>query len=202
MSKKRVVLQCDCHFIRAGVEGVIKKSTLSKHIEIIANTDEITRCAELMFIMHNIDIVILTLSHRNYEPWFLLKFISNLLPRVQPGSQVLILNNRLNIESLKNYLRKLKNVHEIMDISLSLDELHKQLLSLSQNMSNSDLQTSQSSSPLSLRELEVLNRLLKGDATIQIAEDLRINYKTVSCHKRSALKKIGIRSLNPLLSRH
>lgn len=52
---------------------------------------------------------------------------------------------------------------------------------------------------LSQRELSVLRFLLKGKSITRIALRLGLNYKTVSHHKRSALVKLGVNSLQPLL---
>lgn len=54
----------------------------------------------------------------------------------------------------------------------------------------------QSSYNLTLREVEIMNELLKGKSNHKISKELQISEKTVSGHKLSALKKLGLSGLN------
>lgn len=47
-----------------------------------------------------------------------------------------------------------------------------------------------------LREMEVMNELLKGKSTQMISREMVISQKTVSAHKVNALKKMGLSRLN------
>ncbi len=49
---------------------------------------------------------------------------------------------------------------------------------------------------LTLREMEVLNELLKQKPPRLIATQMRVSEKTISAHKTNALKKLGLRQLN------
>ncbi|CQJ67421.1 MULTISPECIES: helix-turn-helix domain-containing protein [Yersinia] len=54
--------------------------------------------------------------------------------------------------------------------------------------------------PLTARERYVLKRLMKGMTLWEIANGLALNYKTVSHHKMSALRKLGFHHINALFS--
>ena len=49
---------------------------------------------------------------------------------------------------------------------------------------------------LTLREMEVMNELVKGKNNVKISCEMNISVKTVSAHKVSALKKLGLDMLN------
>lgn len=51
-------------------------------------------------------------------------------------------------------------------------------------------------SVLTLREMEVMNELLKGKNVHAISTTMRISEKTVSAHKLRALKKLGLTKIN------
>jgi DNA-binding NarL/FixJ family response regulator len=51
---------------------------------------------------------------------------------------------------------------------------------------------------LTLREKEVLQRLVEGDPVKQTARTLGIDRRTVDCHKQSILRKVGARSVTEL----
>ncbi len=45
---------------------------------------------------------------------------------------------------------------------------------------------------LSARELEIITRICRGDANLEIAADLYLSINTVKSHIRSAYRRIGI----------
>ncbi|AYM91145.1 TPA: LuxR C-terminal-related transcriptional regulator [Serratia fonticola] len=49
---------------------------------------------------------------------------------------------------------------------------------------------------LTLREVEIMDKLLKGKKNHAISREMRISEKTVSAHKLNALKKLGLTGLN------
>lgn len=49
---------------------------------------------------------------------------------------------------------------------------------------------------LTLREMEVMGKLLKGKSNHAVSKEMLISEKTVSSHKLSALKKLGLTGLN------
>lgn len=49
---------------------------------------------------------------------------------------------------------------------------------------------------LTLRETEVMDKLLKGKSNHAVSKEMQISEKTVSSHKLSALKKLGLSGLN------
>lgn len=51
------------------------------------------------------------------------------------------------------------------------------------------------SGPLTLREPEVLQRVVAGRRNVEIADELCLSLKTVEFHVRNVLQKLGVRSL-------
>lgn len=49
---------------------------------------------------------------------------------------------------------------------------------------------------LTLREIEVMGKLLKGKSNHAVSKEMLISEKTVSSHKLNALKKLGLTGLN------
>ncbi|AHG22685.1 hypothetical protein Z042_06705 [Chania multitudinisentens RB-25] len=148
------------------------------------------------------DIVILTLSNSDYNLAALLRFIGEYLPQTSPSCKVVLLSEVAYVDVLKNYFSGLQNVWLTLDSSISLEELQKRLLETVPSHQEQCEDTGRFSAMLTSREWVVLQNLLAGKTPSQIANDLQLNYKTISHHKRAALTKLGMRSLCPLLVRN
>jgi DNA-binding NarL/FixJ family response regulator len=57
-----------------------------------------------------------------------------------------------------------------------------------------------SSSPLTARELQILNMLLKGKTNKEIAHQLNISPKTVDKHRTSIMTKLNVHSISQLMT--
>lgn len=54
---------------------------------------------------------------------------------------------------------------------------------------------------LSPREREVLNHLLDGETSKEMARDMQISYKTVDVHRSTLMRKLGVHSASELIKR-
>lgn len=200
MRKKKLVLQCSCHFTRMGLEALINESELSASVELVASTRDATPCESLLAELPVVDIVVLILRNNDYNLASLLELIGERLPHWHPSSQVVLMGNLSSMNVLKRCFSGLENVWSITASSAPLAALlkHLQEIAAAEKMKVKDPRAG-----LSQYERLVLRKLLGGESLNQIAGGLAIHYKTVSYYKRSALAKLGMSSLSPLvLNRH
>ncbi|WP_024912120.1 helix-turn-helix transcriptional regulator [Chania multitudinisentens] len=197
MNQKKIVLQCACHFTRIGLATLINNVFASEKNAFIDNTLKHSE-SDINKPLPG-DIVIVGLSHDDYNPVSLLNLICEEISRISPSSKILFLAEKRYIKMLQRYLGSFKNIWAFLDISLPIEQLQHQLFSASLFNVGIYEREQLTTTALTQRELTVLHRLLNGQPAIQVANDLNISEKTVSCHKRSALAKLDIRSLQPLL---
>lgn len=197
--KKKVVLQCPCHFTRTGLEVLISEPTLSASLEIVASSNSFEESEILLGCLPTVDIVLLMLDCHDYSMASFLHLISDSLPKMHSSCTVVLVGKAAHMDMLMHYFSGLKNTMLILDSSSSLMKLQKQLLDIDRACGEDAKDGSHVSALLSSRELLVLRRLLDGESSGQIADDLELHYKTVSHYKRAALAKMGIRSLCPLV---
>lgn len=197
MRRKKVVLQCSCNFMRAGLEALIKDTDLSVSLDIVDSSGSFSECEDALNVLPVVNLVILTVCNRDYNLTSLLQLVGERLPKMHPNSKVVLIGDIADVNPLKCYFSGLRNVSIILDKAIMLDELSRELLSTT---ANKEQIFGKSSSMLTPRELEILRMLLDGDTARKIADDLKLNFRTVSHHKRAALAKLGVRSLCPLVN--
>ncbi|AHG23021.1 hypothetical protein Z042_23870 [Chania multitudinisentens RB-25] len=199
MNQKKIALQCACSFTRIGLETLINNTFSPKMITFFDDINMREHIESKANEALASDIVIIVIGHDDYTPALLLDLICGCLFRISSRSKIVLLGDRKYIKILQRYLGSFKNIWAFLDISLSTKQLQQQLFNTSLfkvGMYERELFTT---TALTQRELLVLHRLLNGQSAIQVANDLCISEKTVSCHKRSGLAKLDARSLQPLL---
>ncbi|CAI2039581.1 transcriptional regulator FimZ [Serratia fonticola] len=194
--KKKIVLQCSCNFARTGMEALISAPMLCSSLEIVAGSSSFEESETLLGCLPSVDIVLLMLSHGEYSLASFLQFIGDSLPQLSPSCTVVLVGDVAYINVLKRYFSGMRNVLVTLDNTTSLMKMQTQLFEIDRIRGSVG---SNSSTILTSRELLVLRRLLDGESSRQIADDLALHYKTVSHHKRAALTKMGIRSLCSLV---
>ncbi|WP_081375868.1 MULTISPECIES: LuxR C-terminal-related transcriptional regulator [Serratia] len=197
MRRKKVVLQCSCNFMRTGLEALIKDTDLSVSLDIVDTSDSFSDCEDALNALPVVNLVILTVCNRDYNLASLLQLVGERLPKMHPNSKVVMISDIADVNPLKCYFSGLRNVSIILNKTITLDELSRELLSTT---ANNEKIFGKSSTMLTPRELEILRMLLDGDTARKIANDLKLNFRTVSHHKRAALAKLGVRSLCPLVN--
>jgi DNA-binding NarL/FixJ family response regulator len=192
--KKQIVLQCPCHFTLAGLEVLLSNTPSYEQLDIMTSIGDVETCEDYLNCLRVVDIVILTLRCEEYNPVSLISLIQR-LSKVHPEIRILLIMDKMN--ALMNYFSGLQSVRAILDIADSMDKLQASLDAILAKK-NIDMFDNNVSLLLSKRELMVLNKFLSGKPLATIASDLQLSYKTVSHHKRAALRKLGFRSLHPL----
>ena len=197
MLNKKIIIQCPCYFTRRGIEAVLQKIHLVE-LEVVASFDRLSQCIKLLNSGPAPDILIMTLSSMVNNPSSTLRLFGEYC-LVNQGIKTILINDMVSFGVMGRYICEFKNVLAILDTSRSVEALEFQLLNTFQTfIGPSPLRYSKTPS-LTSREMTVLQKLLEEQKIVDIAHDMRISPKTVSSHKRSALFKLGIRSLQPLM---
>ncbi|MBL5829833.1 helix-turn-helix domain-containing protein [Serratia fonticola] len=199
MISKKVILQSPCIFTQRGLEVIINETSLSKFFEIVGSTKKISQCETLLNHLPTVDVVILALGNGEYSLASLLRLVGDYLPHRHPSCKVVLMGEIARMNMLKRYFNGLINTVITLDSSTSLEELQKKLQNIVFPYPDEREKSALASGALSSRELFVLLKMLDGETPNQIANRLQLNYKTVSHYKRTALVKLGIRSLCPLV---
>lgn len=193
MKKKKLLLLCPCNFTKIGMESLIQDSQLSAHVELVAHTDKVKCSESLLRCFPAIDVVVMSLDNKNILSHF--EMLQNILSHSQKSSKVVVIGNCEFISLFKSRFDNLL----ILSGSTKINELENYLLNLITSETERNKQAELDYTALTTRQLFILQKLLSGYTLHQIATDLKISYKTVSSHKCSALAKLGIRSLSPLI---
>lgn len=197
MFKKKIIIQCPCHFTRKGIEAIFQDIHLLVDLEILASLDRLSQCIKLLNAGPAPDVLIMTLSSMVNNPSATLYLLGEYY-LANPGVKIILINDMASFGVMGRYICELKNVWSILDLSRSVETLEFQLLNTFQPFTYRSPLRHSTTPSLSPREMKVLQRLLDEQKTTDIAYEMRISPKTVSSHKRSALCKLGIRSLQPL----
>ncbi|AYM93522.1 DNA-binding response regulator [Serratia sp. 3ACOL1] len=198
MLNKKIIIQCPCYFTRRGIEATLQDIHLVVEHEVIASLDRLSQCIKLLNSGPAPDVLIMTLSSMVSNPSATLHLLGEYY-LVNPRVKTILINDMVSFGVMGRYICEFKNVLAILDISSSVETLEFQLLNTFQPFTCRSPQRYSTTPSLSPREMTVLQRLLDEQKTVDIAYDMRISPKTVSSHKRSALCKLGIRSLQPLM---
>jgi DNA-binding NarL/FixJ family response regulator len=198
MLNKKVIIQCPCHFTRKGIESVLQNIQLMVELDVIASLAKLNQCIKQLNTGTVPDILIMTLSSMVNNPSSTLSLLGEYC-QVNPRVKTILINDLVSFGVMGRYICEFKNVWAILDTSRSVEALEFQLLDTFQPFTGRSPLRYATTSSLSPREIAVLQRLLDEKKIVDIANELRISPKTVSSHKRSALFKLGIRSLQPLM---
>lgn len=197
--RKNVFIQHSCMYTREGIKLTLANLTCNNlDIKVIAAKSCLDSNAYRSLYNKNVDVFILGLQDTGDSHGAILNFILEWLPLRYPEAKVVVITQTRSIGQLKNYLLGLDNVAAVLDDSIEISELQ---IHLQHIMMNSP-RLGTIKKPVNLlthQEIRVLGQLLKGVPVLKIAGTLRINQKTVSAHKRTAMNKLGISSLHGLI---
>ncbi|PVZ81042.1 hypothetical protein C9426_32095 [Serratia sp. S1B] len=194
-----IFLQHTCVYTRSGLRLLLDELN---HHDLTINLIEagglnISTSQELQHL--NVDVFILELqvNSRNFSD--MLRFMLEWLPRYAPQAKVIVMAPKNSIGRLTEYLLGLNNVCAVLDNGSPLEVLRLKLKVALQFRKQPPVCAFPAAN-LSSLELNILDYLLKGISVPDIAKQQGIHYKTVFSHKQSALRKLGVRSLNVLLT--
>ncbi|WP_411705096.1 LuxR C-terminal-related transcriptional regulator [Edaphovirga cremea] len=194
-----IFLQHACMYTRVGIKSLLENMDCDCPVNVITDIEDLNSSRYPRKNTSDTDIFILGMQGNGSNPSKTLSFIVERLPVFSPDAKVIIIAPTFSVGHLRNHLLGLHNVHAVLDRASPLQEFQmqlKEILMLPLNMMRPHKSMAAS---LSHQELNVLGFLLQGNSTHDVAQKLRIHNKTVSHHKRSALHKLGIRSLHRLI---
>ncbi|WP_024913846.1 helix-turn-helix transcriptional regulator [Chania multitudinisentens] len=195
---KKLIIQSSCHFILAGLGGLLDSEPFIGRAKVVEKATNMMQYKELLKVINDVDMIILTLgsTESNFIP--VLNIITHILPIVTTYNKLVLVGDFRKMELMRNYFEGLRHIHRVLDVSMPLEHLREQLLEVLFESNYSTLSKAERIVKLSPREMRVLHCILNGENMVKIADKLQLNYKTVSHHKRSALSKLGMRSLSQL----
>ncbi|PVZ84695.1 hypothetical protein C9426_22130 [Serratia sp. S1B] len=197
--RKNIFIQHTCMYTREGIKSILSSLSCDDvDISVIAEKKHLEISDYLSLPNTDVDVFILGLQNTYDSYGNTLDFIIKWLPLHYPQAHVIIMAQTLIIGQLKDYLSGLDNVAAVLDNAIPINELSRHLQNVIFN--SPDIKPkSKPTTPLTYQEIKVLKYLLKGMPTLKVARALQINQKTVSAHKRAAMKKLGISSLHGLV---
>lgn len=200
MAKKKIAIQCPCSYTRQGIENLLRKQDLARKCKLVTSINHFGEVEERLKSLRAVDIIIVTLSSAVDAPVTALSLFGEYLPNAYPGARILFITDLIPDRVMARYLRlTINSPGRVFDTSSSLSMLKNQLVDVVETMPDESTPCKVEKPLLSLRENTVLRRILDGDSISVIARGLKISIKTVSHYKRSALVKLNIKTLQPLL---
>lgn len=173
----------------AGLENMERLLGLCDEIEVVAKT-KIPEEAVSLITDKKPDIIFLDVEMPRMSGFEVLEITRN-----QGLNPIVIFTTGYNQYAIKaqafDYLLK----------PIVLDELKETLSRLSNNSIIGHRLNSSIASLLSPREIEILELVIQGKTSKEIAEKLFISKTTVDTHRRNLLEKTGCRSTSELLMR-
>ncbi|MHA7848276.1 helix-turn-helix domain-containing protein [Serratia sp. D1N4] len=191
MKKYKVMLSSNCQFTLAGLEYVISSDpSLSAKTDVVSWPVNWLNDSEC--VGFGIDILILVLDPTvNHMVTQLNSSISR-----WKGVNMVLLTPFNYPDGVSNYLSQMMNVRAVYSPTVSVIRLQNKLMDILEHRIPDQMKKIMKLSP---QERVVIRSLLMGKSTSLIACELKLNYKTISSHKRTALMKFGIRSLHGLM---
>ncbi|HFR4115447.1 TPA: LuxR C-terminal-related transcriptional regulator [Yersinia enterocolitica] len=196
MEDKLAIIQHPCVFTRFSLERILKKLLMSESVNIVASASSLTDCYDNLVRFPTTHLAILSLRGEDYTSGDSLSLIVDWLRIHRPDCRVIIIADEFCVYLLKQYFCGVDQVHAVLAQNAPLSQYVTQL---NRVFLSPAMLSKKRTCVLSKRERTVLALLLQGKSNNDIANDLQLSNKTVSYHKRSALGKLGIPTLQPML---
>ncbi|MDX1447395.1 response regulator transcription factor [Lishizhenia sp.] len=133
------------------------------------------------------------------------------LKRIYPTTPVMLYASEHNLKTVKQLLSL--GVHSVMTYECEFDEIFESLASIIKGgkaycnkvlellIEDTNNERSLNCLPvqLSKREIEVLQLVVNGYSSKQIAEKLFLSHHTVNTHRKNILKKVGVKNISELV---
>ncbi|WP_337262527.1 MULTISPECIES: LuxR C-terminal-related transcriptional regulator [unclassified Serratia (in: enterobacteria)] len=198
MESIKILLQCPCEFTRIGMLSLLNAHDSESKDNMIVSVSNLEQAEDVLVMNTKLDIIILTLNSLYYNAVELLDVLSRRIPIHHPDSKIIILTDDKCIEALKRHLKGIENFGTILEANVPIETIQSELSKINSPDQSFNSSAIKANCVLSSRELTILKKLLHGKSISQVAKELTLNYKTISHYKRSAMSKLGIRTLHPL----
>lgn len=196
MEEKLAIIQHPCFYTRFTLERILKKLLMSESVKIAASISSLTDCYDNLVKFPAVHLAILNLRGEDYTSGDSLSLVVDWLRIHRPNCRVIVIVDEFCVYLLKQYFYGVEQVYAVIAQNAPLSQFVAQL---NRVFSNPPALSKKRPCKLSKRERTVLALLLQGKSNNDIANHLALSNKTVSYHKRSALGKLGINTLQPML---
>lgn len=191
---KKILVVHDCAFTRLGLQALLAgKGDVLTFDQLQAGQEHLRVCG-------HVDMLILSLECVTLENRHALSVLSRLLRRQHSQCCVLLVSNAANIPRLRFMMCQLPDRTGQVDLGGSLSDLMDWFGGVLAGQVALISPALPDRLRLTDRENTVLNALLAGVKTANVAKALGLHCKTVSHYKRHGLYKLGARNLQTLLS--
>ncbi len=196
MEEKFAIIQHPCSFTRFSLERILKKLLMSESVNVAASVSSLTDCYDNLVKFPTVNLAILNLRGEDYTSGDSLSLVVDWLRIHRPNCRVIIIADEFCVHLLKQYFFGVEQVYTVIAQNALMSQFVSQL---NRVFSSPPALNKKRPCILSRRERTVLALLLQGKSNNDIADHLELSNKTVSYHKRSALGKLGINTLQPML---
>jgi DNA-binding NarL/FixJ family response regulator len=205
MKKIKIILADDHSLVREGFKALLNKSG---EIEVIAEAENGTQLLQLLDI-HSPDVLLIDISMPELSGIEALSTIKKLNPNlkviiltmheeaeyvlksIQAGANGYLLKN-VELEELHNAIKKVVAGEKYFNATISnimIDNLSKAK------------EVKDDTSPITVREKEILQYVAAGLSTKLIADKLEISIRTVETHRVHLLKKLHAQNTAELIKK-
>ncbi|CFQ55179.1 helix-turn-helix transcriptional regulator [Yersinia aleksiciae] len=195
MEVKQVIIQHPCAYTRISIERILKKTLNNESVNIASSVSSIADCHDHLVRFPVTHLVILNLHGEDYTSGDSLSLIVDWLRIHRPSCRVIVIANDFCLNLIKHYFHGVEQVQAVIAQNAPLSHF---VTLLKRVFSKPVTPYKKQSYILSKRERTVLALLLQGKSNNDIAVYLQLSNKTISCHKRSAMGKLGIPTLQPM----
>ncbi|MFL4555626.1 LuxR C-terminal-related transcriptional regulator [Yersinia kristensenii] len=196
MEDKLTIIQHPCCFTRFSLERILKKLLMNESVNIVASVSSLTDCYDNLVKFPETHLAILSLRGEDYTSGDSLSLVVDWLRIHRPNCRVIIIAEEFCVSLVRQFFSGVPQVCAVIAQNESVSQFVTQL---NRVFSNSMILSRKPPCVLSKRERTVLALLLQGKSNNDIADYLQLSNKTISYHKRSALGKLGIPTLQPML---
>ncbi|CNH41334.1 Virulence factors putative positive transcription regulator BvgA [Yersinia kristensenii] len=196
MEDKLAIVQHPCSFTRFSLERILKKLLMSESVNIVASVNSLSDCYDNLVKFPETHLAILSLRGEDYTSGDSLSLVVDWLRIHRPNCRVIIIAEEFCVSLVRQFFSGVSQVCAVIAQNESVSQFITQL---NRVFSSSMVLSGKPPCVLSKRERTVLALLLQGKSNNAIADHLQLSNKTISYHKRSALGKLGIPTLQPML---
>jgi DNA-binding NarL/FixJ family response regulator len=196
MNPIKVVLSDFQYLTREGLVRFIESDPNLQLVEVVEHSQDLRQA----IVKHHPDIIILDYEAQKQDlNTLLLEIIKNEFP------QVLVITNHDNKPHIRQMLdmgirgivtkgcSRMEIVNAIQAIAIGNRFFCNRILDQVITQPSSDEVTCEPAD-LSPREFEVLKLIIKGQRTVEIADNLSLSVHTINSHRKNILKKLNLKS--------
>lgn len=196
MTPIKVVLSDFQYLTREGLVRLIESDPAFELMEVVEHSDDLRHA----IVKHQPDIIILDYEAKKEQ---LSKLLEEVIENEFP--QVLVITNHDNKPHIRHLLdmgirgvvtkgcSKMEIVNAIQSIAIGNRFFCNRILDQVITQPESEEVTCEPAD-LSPREFEVLKLIIKGQKTVEIADNLSLSVHTINSHRKNILKKLNLKS--------